>query len=145
MTKGRFEGLTDTQWLMITPLLPKGPEQRGKGHPHTPWRPVCNTILWVLITGSRWCDVPKERTVGFPFCRAQVVRKMVGGGNIRPLAQPALFEKFDDFSVHSLQNFFSMCKHMAKKFCKEWTKKRKFIKKMRLRKRSIEQVAASSA
>ncbi len=29
-----------------------------------------------------------------------------------------------------------MCKHMAKKFCKEWTKKRKFIKKMRLRKMS---------
>ncbi len=27
-----------------------------------------------------------------------------------------------------------MCKRMAKKFCKEWTKKRKFIKKMRLRK-----------
>ncbi len=30
-----------------------------------------------------------------------------------------------------------MCKHIAKKFCKEWTKKRKFIKKMRLRKMSI--------
>ncbi len=29
-----------------------------------------------------------------------------------------------------------MCKHTAKKFCKEWTKKRKFIKKMRLRKMS---------
>ncbi len=44
--------------------------------------------------------------------------------------------KKDDFSVHSLQNFFAMCKHMAKKFCKEWTEKRKFIKKMRLRKMS---------
>ena len=59
MMKGRFEGLTDVQWLMIAPLLPTEPEQRGKGHPHTPWRPVCNTILWVLITGSRWCDVPR--------------------------------------------------------------------------------------
>lgn len=64
MTKGRFEGLTDTQWLMIAPLLPMDPEQRGKGHPHTPWRPVCNTILWVLITGSRWCDVPKGKQWG---------------------------------------------------------------------------------
>jgi len=59
MTKGRFEGLTDAQWLMIAPLLPTDPERRGKGHPHVPWRPVCNTILWVLITGSRWCDVPR--------------------------------------------------------------------------------------
>lgn len=53
MAKGRFEGLTDAQWLMIEPLLPADPKKRGKGHPHTPWRLVCNTILWVLITGSR--------------------------------------------------------------------------------------------
>ena len=25
MTKGRFEGLTDVQWLMIAPLLPVAP------------------------------------------------------------------------------------------------------------------------
>ena len=59
MARGRFEGLTDAQWQMIEPLLPREPEQRGKGYPHAPWRHVCNTILWVLITGSRWCDVPK--------------------------------------------------------------------------------------
>jgi len=53
MAKGRFEGLTDAQWLMIAPLLPADPKQRGKGEPHTPWRLVCNTILWVLINGSR--------------------------------------------------------------------------------------------
>ncbi len=43
---GRFEGLTDAQWLMIAPLLPADPVQRSKGHPHRPWRPVCNTIFW---------------------------------------------------------------------------------------------------
>ncbi|KIA78119.1 IS5 family transposase [Parachlamydia acanthamoebae] len=59
MTKGRFSGLTDTQWQVIEPLLPKEPEKRGKGSPHAPWRPICNTILWILITGSRWCDIPK--------------------------------------------------------------------------------------
>lgn len=59
MTKGKFEGLTNAQWLIIKPLLPADPVLRGKGHPHIPWRKVCNTILWVLITGSRWCDVPK--------------------------------------------------------------------------------------
>lgn len=64
MTKGRFNGLTDAQWLIVAPLLPADPEQRGKGHPHTPWRLVCNTILWVLITGSRWCDVPRGEQWG---------------------------------------------------------------------------------
>ncbi len=57
MTKGRSNGVTDAPWLMVAPLLPADPVQRGKGLPHTPWRAVCNTMLWVLITGSRWCDV----------------------------------------------------------------------------------------
>jgi transposase len=57
--QGRFDGLTDTQWQMIEPFLPKEPAQRGKRYPHAPWRRVCDMILWVLITGSRWCDIPK--------------------------------------------------------------------------------------
>jgi len=64
MTQGRFEGLTNAQWQMIEPLLPREPAQRGKGCPHVPWRQVCNTILWVLITGSRWCDIPKGEQWG---------------------------------------------------------------------------------
>ena len=61
---GRFEGLTDVQWQVIEPLLPKEPERRGKGYPHAPWRHVCNAILWVMITGSRWYDVPKGEKWG---------------------------------------------------------------------------------
>jgi transposase len=64
MMQGRFEGLTDVQWQVIEPLLPKDPAQRRKGYPHAPWRKVCNTILWILITGSRWCDVPKGEQWG---------------------------------------------------------------------------------
>jgi transposase len=26
--------------------------------PHTPFRKVVNTLLYMLITGCRWCDVP---------------------------------------------------------------------------------------
>lgn len=64
MAQGKFEGLTDAQWQVVQALLPKEPTKRGKGHPHSPWRKVCNTILWVLITGSRWCDVPKGQQWG---------------------------------------------------------------------------------
>ena len=56
---GRFDGLTDTQWEILEPLLPVEPSKRPKGKPHTPWRKVCNTIFWVLITGSRWVDLPR--------------------------------------------------------------------------------------
>jgi len=60
----RFEGLTDAQWQVIESQLPREPEKRRRGYPHALWRPVCNTILWVLITGSRWCDVPKGEQWG---------------------------------------------------------------------------------
>jgi transposase len=53
----RFIGLTDNQWRLIKGFFPE-PLKREKGKPHTPWRAVVNTILWVLTTGSRWCDVP---------------------------------------------------------------------------------------
>ena len=61
---GKFEGLIDAQWSILEPLLPKEPQKRRKGHPHAPWRKICNTIFWILITGSRWCDVPKGEQWG---------------------------------------------------------------------------------
>ncbi len=56
---GRFEGLNDEQWDVIEKFMPQDPEKKNKGYPHTPWRKVCNSIFWILITGSRWCDIPK--------------------------------------------------------------------------------------
>ena len=29
--------------------------------PHSPFRYVLNTLLYVLITGCRWCDVPRGK------------------------------------------------------------------------------------
>lgn len=60
MTKGRFNGLTDIQWQALDSLFPNEPEGK-KGSLHAPWRPVCNTLLWILITASRWCDIPKGK------------------------------------------------------------------------------------
>lgn len=54
---GRFEGLSDLEWQLFEDLFPT-PEKRGKGMPHVPFRYVLNTLLYVLITGCRWCDVP---------------------------------------------------------------------------------------
>jgi len=33
---GRFNGLSDTQWKLLEPLLPHCPPKRPKGKPHTP-------------------------------------------------------------------------------------------------------------
>ena len=56
---GRFEGLTDEEWFQLEELFPDDVEKRSKGMPHTPFRNVINTLLYILITGCRWCDVPK--------------------------------------------------------------------------------------
>ena len=55
---GRFEGLSDLEWQLFTDLFPP-PVKRGRGMPPTPFRKVVNTLLYVLITGCRWCDLPR--------------------------------------------------------------------------------------
>ena len=56
---GRFEGLSDLEWKLFEDLLPQPLEKRGRGMPHVPFRKVLNTQLYVLITGCRWCDIPR--------------------------------------------------------------------------------------
>ena len=56
---GRFEGISNEEWSQLENLFPNASEKRGKGMPHTPFRNVVNTLLYLLITGCRWCDVPK--------------------------------------------------------------------------------------
>src|SRR5579863_2742482 len=53
--------LTDAQWAILAPLLPKPrrrPDRRGR-----PWRDprdVLNGILWVMRTGAPWHDLPNR-------------------------------------------------------------------------------------
>ena len=53
--------LTDKQWEFIAPLLPKPRSGPGKkGRPQRNNREVLEGILWILRTGARWKDMPKE-------------------------------------------------------------------------------------
>jgi transposase len=56
---GRFEGLSDLEWHLFAGIFPPEPTPRRRGMPHTPFRKVGNTLLYVLITGCRWCDLPR--------------------------------------------------------------------------------------
>lgn len=51
--------MSDAQWSALQVLLPPEPVKRGRGMPHAPFRCIMNSILYVLITGSRWCDLPE--------------------------------------------------------------------------------------
>lgn len=56
----RKENLTDEQWAVISPHVPKVVEREdGRGRPrlHND-RSVMNGILWILRTGAGWADIP---------------------------------------------------------------------------------------
>ena len=74
MAVGKFEGVSEAQWEVLKLLLPPAPEKRGQGMPHTAWRWVVNTILYVLITGCRWCDVPQ----GPPWAPRSTAHRWLG-------------------------------------------------------------------
>jgi transposase len=49
--------LTDEQWAVIAPLVPK--QRRGPGRKRNDDRTTLNGILFVLKTGCPWEDVPR--------------------------------------------------------------------------------------
>ncbi len=49
--------VSDEQWTRLEPLLPK---LRSRGRPWVDNRRVLEGILWMLKTGARWRDLPKE-------------------------------------------------------------------------------------
>ena len=55
---GRFEGLNHLEWKLFSDLFPP-PQKRTRGRPGTAPRRVVNSLLYILLTGCRWCDLPK--------------------------------------------------------------------------------------
>jgi transposase len=54
---GKSRLLSDAQWEMIEPLLPK---LSSHGRPWRNNRDVLEGILWVLKSGARWRDLPAQ-------------------------------------------------------------------------------------
>jgi transposase len=52
-----FRELSDEEWEVIKPLLPP---KAKVGRPRADDRCIMNGILYVLITGCRWMDMPLE-------------------------------------------------------------------------------------
>jgi transposase len=53
---GRFNGLSDEQWAQLEPLFQSS--TRTRGYPRAEARKTLNSILFILFTGARWCDLP---------------------------------------------------------------------------------------
>jgi transposase len=54
--------LTEEQWRWIEPLVPQASRRKdGKGRPPTDRRQLLQGMLWILKTGARWQDLPRDR------------------------------------------------------------------------------------
>src|SRR3954469_9977563 len=71
--------LTDAQWAILAPLLPKPRVRRDRrGRPWRDPRDVLNGILWVLRTGAPWGDLP-PRYPSYQTCHRRF-QSWVNGG-----------------------------------------------------------------
>jgi transposase len=57
-----FKQLTDTQWNTLKQLMNWTPPLQ-RGVPRADLRKVWNSILYVLTTGCRWADLPRDFTL----------------------------------------------------------------------------------
>ncbi len=54
---GASAKLADEQWARLKPLLPENGRRGGQWREH---RTIVEAILWVLVNGASWRDLPKE-------------------------------------------------------------------------------------
>ena len=50
----------DEQWEFIFPILKRGEPEKKTGRPTQDLRKVFEGIIWILRTGARWKDLPRE-------------------------------------------------------------------------------------
>ena len=53
-----FTQLTDAQWAIIQNSLSKIPFPKPRGKPRSDFRRIWNSILYVLIRGCKWIELP---------------------------------------------------------------------------------------
>lgn len=58
--KKRQKLLSDEQWLLVEPLLPRPKPRDKRGRPPAPNRACFEGILWILQTGAAWRFLPEE-------------------------------------------------------------------------------------
>ncbi|MGX9728906.1 MAG: transposase [Candidatus Electronema sp. VV] len=51
--------MKDTEWKLFEDIF-SGKDRRGRGMPAAHPRKILNSLLWLLITGCRWCDLPRR-------------------------------------------------------------------------------------
>jgi len=113
--------LTDEQWAMVEPLLPK-PIQRadGKGRPRVDNRAILDGILWVMRTGAPWHDMP-DRYPAYQTCHRRF-QEWVGSGTFEKILRTLVEDVKERGDLDLTECFIDGTFVMAKKGALGWEK-----------------------
>ena len=109
---GRFEGITDTQWELFLDAFPESEKtRRGRGMPRAPLRSCLNSLLYLLFTGSRWCDLPRGEQWASKSSAHRAVKRWADNGTLISLFQRLLHiadaQQLIDWTAGSVDGSFS--------------------------------------
>jgi len=113
--------LTDEQWAVIEPLLPK-PAKRadGKGRPRVDNRAILNGILWVMRTGAPWHDMP-NRYPPYQTCHRRF-QEWVQTGTFETILKQLVQDVKERGDLDLTECFIDGTFVMAKKGAQGWEK-----------------------
>jgi transposase len=113
--------LTDEQWDIVEPLLPK-PAKRadGKGRPRVDNRAILNGILWVMRTGAPWHDMP-NRYPPYQTCHRRF-QEWVKAGTFEAVLRRLVEDVKERGDLDLTECFIDGTFVMAKKGAQGWEK-----------------------
>ncbi len=96
---GNFIGLNDQEWAVVEHLIPYrwGITQSGTQPLHP--RKILNTLIWMLTTGARWCDVP----VGEQWASRSCAHKYLGRWKENKVLERVLIEADKGYDTNELR------------------------------------------
>ena len=108
---GKFEGLVDNEWAIVEPLIPYPWSATKHGQRPMHPRKTLNTLIWVLTTGARWCDVPIGQQWALRSCAHKYLGLWKENGvferTLTALQKICIDGKIIDLSRLSVDGFFS--------------------------------------
>ena len=109
--------LTDEQWEVVEPLIPKAPRRPdGRGRPRVDERKILNGILWIMRTGAPWHDLA-EKYPSYQTCHRRFqewVRSGVFDKVLRALAEDVRDRGGLDLTECFIDGTFVIAKRGAK-------------------------------
>jgi transposase len=114
--KPRREEISDEQWQLIEPLLPKQDKPRGRSRRDD--REVLNGILWILRSGARWYDLP-PRFPPYQTCHRRF-QQWVQDGTLRCVLEALAADLKERGGLNLSECFIDGTFMVAKKGAQQW-------------------------